>query len=102
MPCAADLRQPRLREFSLADAALYLPALGGHGGRARGPGTCVGAREQAARLSDAGRGHSADPASDGSAVVENAGRACSLIRRNDKVAGLGQPRLAPRTAASRL
>ena len=51
-------------EFSSADAALHLPALGGQRDRARGPDAGLGPRQQAARLSDAAGRHSADPASD--------------------------------------
>src|ERR1019366_5215397 len=52
-----------------ADAALYLPALGGRRHRARGPETRLGPRQQIARLPDAAGRHSADPASDRSVDV---------------------------------
>ena len=65
-PCLAPLTfaSHAYDDFPSADAALHLPALGRLGDRARGPATRLGPRQQTARLSDAARGHSADPASD--------------------------------------
>ena len=51
-------------DFHLLDAALHLPALGRRRDRARARHAEMGARQQIARLSDAGGGYSADPAFD--------------------------------------
>ena len=87
-PCLAPLTfaSHAYDELSSADAALHLPALGRHGDRARGPATGLGPRQQAARLPDAARGHSADPASDRfvdvSSAIGGPRRAATQIANN--------------------
>src|SRR5205085_1390248 len=66
---AAHLREPRLFGLSSPDAALCVPALGGHRYGGRRPAARLGEAEPAARIPDAAGRRAADRTSDDVAVI---------------------------------
>src|SRR5919108_4735608 len=79
MPCAAHLREPRLREVPPVDAAVRVPTLLGYAAGEGRAGTQMGTAEAIARLSNAAGRRAADTLPDRSSLRAFRGSAQPLI-----------------------